>query len=132
MNKFISDRVFGIILILLGFGVGYGIWYFGSEMLFMRSAVKSRADVVFLFAFIPAVLIFLLWYNKQLRRAPVERQFGTLNQPIQIILVAFVTTVGLVGASFLLGFQPALAYAVIISALVTIFSGISFYKFRPY
>ncbi len=132
MNKHLSDKLFGILLILLGFAIGYGIWMWGSQQLFMREAMKNRADLVYLFAFVPAVIIFFLWYRKQMSRVPIERQFSSQGQVFQIILIALITTVALVGLSFLLGFQAALLYSVLISVLITIFSGISFYRFRPY
>lgn len=132
MKKSDSDIVFGILLILLGFAIGYGIWLWGSQTLYIRASAKQSADIAFIFAFIPAVIIFYFWYKIKMKRPPIERQHGSLGQIIQIMLIALITAVGLIVAAFIFGFLPAIAYAVLICVLVTFFSGISFYKFKPY
>lgn len=132
MKKADSDIVFGILLILLGFAIGYGIWLWGAQMLFIRSAAKQSADIVFFLAFIPAVIIFYLWYRKNLYRSPVERQHGSLWQLPRIVAIAVITTVGLVVPGFFLNYMGAIVFAILLSTFVTVFSGIAFYKFRPY
>jgi ABC-type amino acid transport system permease subunit len=132
MKKADSDIVFGILLILLGFAIGYGIWLWGQQGVYMGGEARQSADIIFIFAFVPAVIIFFLWYKKNLKRPPVERQHGSLGQILQIVLIAIITLAGLIIPAFFFNYFSAVGFAVIIGILVTIFAGIAFYKFKPY
>ena len=119
----------GVVINIITGIAGLIIWFFSQDSVKMKLELKDYASITFAVAFIPALILFLVWFFKCVK---ANKQIGGVRPAIWVYFLAGLAATWLIPVICSVVFFPkAILYGVIAAAIASVGSFIAYKVSEP-